>query len=164
MIEAAALIVFPILMAFAASSDLLTMTISNRISIALVAGFLAMALALQMPWETVAAQLACGALILAITFVLFWRGWLGGGDAKLAAATAVWLGWAHVLDYGLVVSVFGGALTLAILFVRRWPLPLWLARRDWAARLHDHGPAFPMESPSLPRVFCSTRRAKSGSG
>src|ERR1035437_2163047 len=106
MIEAAALIVFPVLMAFAASSDLLTMTISNRISIMLVASFLAMALALHMRWEDFADHLSCGIVILAVTFSLYCRGWVGGGDAKLAAATAVWFGWAHVMDYGLVASAF----------------------------------------------------------
>jgi prepilin peptidase CpaA len=143
MIEAAALIVFPVLMAFAASSDLLTMTISNRISIALVACFLAMALALRMPWGELAGHLSCGVAILAITFALYCRGWVGGGDAKLAAATAVWLGWAHVMDYGLVASAFGGVLTFAILLLRRWPLPQWLARRQWLVRLHEHGSGVP---------------------
>ena len=143
MIEAAALIVFPILMAFAASSDLLTMTISNRISIALVASFLAMALALQLPWQVFAAHMSCGVLILALTFALYCRGWVGGGDAKLAAATAVWLGWAHIMDYGLVASALGGILTVSILLLRRWPLPQWLARRRWLARLHDHASGVP---------------------
>ena len=143
MIEAAALIVFPILMAFAASSDLLTMTISNRISIALVGSFLALGLALQMPWLVMAEHLSCGGVILAITFALYCRGWIGGGDAKLAAATAVWLGWANVFDYGLVASAFGGILTMAILMLRRWPLPQWLARQQWLARLHEHGGGVP---------------------
>ena len=35
---------FPALMAFAAASDLFTMTISNRVSLALAVGFLALAL------------------------------------------------------------------------------------------------------------------------
>jgi prepilin peptidase CpaA len=143
MIEAAALIVFPVLMAFAASSDLLTMTISNRISIALVASYFAIGLALQLPWEVFAEHLSCGGAILAITFALYCRSWIGGGDAKLAAATAVWIGWANVLDYGLVASVFGGVLTLAILVLRRWPLPQWLARQQWLARLHEHGGGVP---------------------
>ena len=50
MIELAALSVFPLLMAFAASSDLLTMTISNRVSIALLAGCLVLAAALGLPF------------------------------------------------------------------------------------------------------------------
>ncbi len=42
------ILIFPSLMAFAASSDLLTMTISNRISLLLVAGFCALALVIGM--------------------------------------------------------------------------------------------------------------------
>ena len=41
--NAATLMLFPALMAFAASSDLLTMTISNRVSLILVAGFFVLA-------------------------------------------------------------------------------------------------------------------------
>ena len=53
----------------------------------------------------------CGAVILVFTFALFTFGWIGGGDAKLAAATALWLGWTPLADYGLVSALAGGALT-----------------------------------------------------
>ena len=137
MIEIFALLVFPALMAFAASSDLLTMTISNKVSIALTAGFLGFALLLQMPLETIALHFACGALVLIITFSMFCFGWVGGGDAKLAAATSVWVGWSLVLEYGLIASVAGGLLTLGILLARQWPLPPNLMRHKWIDRLHD---------------------------
>ena len=42
-LDIARLMLFPALMAFAAASDLFTMTISNRVSLALVAGFLVLA-------------------------------------------------------------------------------------------------------------------------
>ena len=48
-IDAARLLIFPAVMAFAASSDLFTMTISNRISLILVAGFIALAVGTGMP-------------------------------------------------------------------------------------------------------------------
>ena len=54
-------------------------------------------------------------------------GWIGGGDAKLAAATALWFGFDHLLDYLLYASLFGGALTLVLLQFRQWPLPSPLA-------------------------------------
>lgn len=133
----AAMIIFPALMALAAFSDLLTMTISNRISVALLVGFLAMAIAVGMPLGVLASQLSCGAAILTLTFCLFSFGWIGGGDAKLAAATAVWIGWAHMLDYGLAASLGGGVLTLLILQARRLPLPAWATGSVWIARLHD---------------------------
>jgi len=47
------------------------------------------------------------------------------------------------MDYGLVASAFGGILTLSILLLRRWPLPQWLARRQWVARLHENGSGVP---------------------
>ena len=40
--DAIRLLLFPALMAFAASSDLITMTIANRVSLALAASFLAL--------------------------------------------------------------------------------------------------------------------------
>jgi len=137
------LVLFPALMAFSASSDLFSMKISNRVSIALAALYPALAVALGLPLTAVLADLACGAAVLVLTFVMFARGWIGGGDAKLAAATAPWLGWALMLDYGLIVSLIGGALTLAIVFARRTPLPNWAARLDWVARLHHPGNGVP---------------------
>jgi prepilin peptidase CpaA len=119
MIEAAALVLFPTLMAFAAFTDLLTMTIPNRVSIALVVIFAALAAYAHMPLATALSHVTCALVMLAATFVMFQMGWIGGGDAKLAAATALWLGFDHLLDYGLAASLVGGALTLAILELRR---------------------------------------------
>jgi len=55
------------------------------------------------------------AAVLAVVFVFFTRGWIGGGDAKLAAATVLWLGFAHLADYLVYASLFGGALTVALI-------------------------------------------------
>lgn len=137
MIEAAALVVFPMLMAFSAFSDLLTMTIPNRVSIALVVVFAVLAVSLQMPLATVALHLSCALAMLALTFVFFHFRWMGGGDAKLASATALWLGWDNLLDYWLIASIAGAALTLAIMELRRRELPSRLARLPFVARLGD---------------------------
>jgi prepilin peptidase CpaA len=134
MIEAVALVLFPILMAFSAFSDLLTMTIPNRVSLALVGGFALLALYLHMPPPDVVSHLACGVAILAATFVMFHLGWIGGGDAKLAAATALWLGWDQLLDFALIAALAGGALTLAILELRRLA-PASVARSPYFAHL-----------------------------
>jgi prepilin peptidase CpaA len=138
------LVLFPLLMAYSAASDLLTMTISNRVSIALVLGFAAVALASGMPPATLLTMhLACGAAVLVLTFTLFAFGWIGGGDAKLAASTAVWLGWANLYDYGLAASILGAALTLGILMMRKHDLPPVLATRAWAVRIHTAGNGVP---------------------
>ena len=143
MIDLATLLLFPALMAFAASSDIFTMTISNRISALLAVAFFAMALALDLPAEMIAWNLACGAAMLALTIVLFAFGWIGGGDAKLATATALWLGWSNLLDYGATASVLGGLLTIAIIQLRRMQFPAWLMSNDWFARLHARGNGVP---------------------
>ena len=67
MIYYAALILFPALMAFAAASDLVTMTISNKVSLALIAGFLIVAAAGGMPPERIGWHLLSGLAVLGVT-------------------------------------------------------------------------------------------------
>lgn len=137
------LLLFPALIAFAASSDLLTMTISNRISLALVAGFLALAAINGMSPQDIAMHAGAGALILAAGFTCFAFGWIGGGDAKLAAAIALWFGFTYLLEYLVYASLFGGALTLLLIQFRLLPVPAVLARHQWIMRLHEKGGGVP---------------------
>ena len=134
--DAVRLLVFPALMAFAASSDLFTMTISNRVTLALVGGFVAMAFISGMSPSDVLAHAGAAATVLVVTFLFFTRGWIGGGDAKLAAATALWFGFDHLLVYLLYASIFGGALTLMMIRFRLMSLPQVLADQEWVNRLH----------------------------
>ncbi len=134
--DAIRLLMFPALMAFAASSDLFTMTISNRVTLALAGGFVAMALITGMSPSDMLSHFGAAATVLAVTFVFFARGWIGGGDAKLAAATALWLGFDHLVVYLLYASIFGGVLTLLMMRFRLMPLPQALADQEWVKRLH----------------------------
>jgi prepilin peptidase CpaA len=136
LVETVILGLFPAAMIYAAASDLVTMTISNRLSIALFVGFFAVALLIGMPFSEMGRHMIASAIVLVFAFGFFARGWIGGGDAKLAAATALWLGFSHLMDYLLVASILGGALSLLILQVRKWPLPRFLARQPWIVRLH----------------------------
>ena len=137
------LMLFPTIVAFAASSDLLTMTISNRVSLLLVGGFLMLAMLTGMAPAQVLSHAGAGAIVLVIAFGFFTRGWIGGGDAKLAAATAVWLGFDYLLNYLVYASLLGGALTLLLIEVRLVPLPGLLAGQFWAQRLHRQGGDIP---------------------
>ena len=136
MLDVARLVLFPALMAFAAASDLFTMTISNRVSLALAAAFLVLALASGMTPPAILMHLAAGATVLVAAFVCFAFGWIGGGDAKVAAGAALWFGFAHLLNYLIYASLFGGALTLLLLQFRQWPLPFALAGQTWLLKLH----------------------------
>ncbi len=143
LVEVIRLVWFPALMAFAASSDFLTMTISNKVSLALIGGFLTLALMTGMSVGEIGNHLGAGALVLVVAFAFFARGWIGGGDAKLAAATALWLGFDQLLAYLLDASLLGGALTFLVIFARFTPLPSVLRGRVWAERLHDKDGGIP---------------------
>jgi prepilin peptidase CpaA len=141
--EAITLILFPAMMAFAASSDLFTMTIANRVSLILIGGFGLLAIMTGMGVQDVLLHVGAGASVLVVAFTLFSFGWIGGGDAKLAAATALWFGFNHLFDYLIYSSILGGALTLLLVQFRMFPLPHMLVGRDWIERLHRRGGGIP---------------------
>jgi len=142
-LEIALLLIFPAAMAFAGALDLLTMTIPNRISVALAAAFAFAAYRAGLPLDVVAAHVGVAALVLAVGIVFFAFGWLGGGDAKLMSVAALWVGHGEILiAYFAVVAVLGGALALAILAYRRFPVAA-LPGPDWALNLHRSGSGIP---------------------
>lgn len=143
MLEVVLLTVFPALMAYAAASDLVTMTIPNRVSLILVLAFAALALLAGFGWAALTSHAAAGLLVLAAAFGLFAAGWMGGGDAKLAAATALWFGFDELGAYLILSALAGGALTLAILAMRRVHLPRFALGWDWLERLHDRNNGVP---------------------
>jgi len=124
-------------MAYAASSDLLTMRIANWLVAAVVLSYVALALVVQIGWEEIGWSAVAAAVVLVVAFAFFAFGWIGGGDAKLVAATSLWVGMTLMLQYLIYAALLGGALTLIILALRRYPLPGWLSRHKWIDRLHD---------------------------
>jgi prepilin peptidase CpaA len=127
---------FPLAMAYAAASDLVSMTISNRLCLALIAGFALCAVVVGMELPEIGRHLAAGGLVLAVAFGFFAAGWIGGGDAKLVAAIALWFGFDQLVPYLAIAGVFGGILTMLILMLRARPLPAPAAGWNWARRLH----------------------------
>lgn len=136
-LDTARLLLFPALVAFAAASDLLTMKISNWVSLMLLAGFLILALLSGMGLHDILMHIAAGAAVLVVAFACFAIGQVGGGDAKVAACAALWLGFDHLLNYLIYVSLLGGALTILLVLFRQWPLPAVLLRQTWLNRLHE---------------------------
>ncbi len=144
MLVAAIFVVFPFCMLFAAISDALSMTIANRVSVILVGAFALIAPLTGMPWQDYAMHFAGGAAVLVVTFVLFAVGGMGGGDAKLLAATSVWMGFSMLLlEYLLVGSVIGGLLTLAILSYRGSPLSMVTGRNMFLRHFADQSAGIP---------------------
>jgi prepilin peptidase CpaA len=143
LVDAIRLLVFPGLMAFAASSDVVTMTISNKVSLALIGGFLVVAILNGLGAGDIALHFAAGLTVLTAGFACFACGWIGGGDAKLAAATALWFGFEGLLSYLFAASLLGGGLTLLMMQLRTLPLPQLLRGQSWAERLHSKDAGVP---------------------
>ena len=144
MLVAAILVIFPFCMVFAAVSDMVSMTIANRVSVILVLAFAVLAPLTGMEWAAFGWHFAAGALMLAVTFALFALGAMGGGDAKLIAATALWMGFGLPLMNYLVSAAFiGGMLTLLILIYRKSPLSALTGRNLFLRHFADPGAGIP---------------------
>jgi prepilin peptidase CpaA len=119
MTQAVIFVVFPLCLAIAAFSDFFTMTIPNRVSAILLISFVVAAPLGGLGIEQIAMHLAAGVIVFSVCFALFALNVMGGGDAKLLTASAVWFGLTFSLvEYLVYVSFIGGLLTLAILSIR----------------------------------------------
>jgi prepilin peptidase CpaA len=133
-----------------AYSDARTRRIPNGLTAAIaVLGFVRLLLA-----DDLAAAmhtLLASASILAATFVLFWWGVFGGGDAKLITAMALLVGSYELLDFLLIMSVCGGGLGLAILGREAFHAPRRHTSRQLAgpSQLHWAEPT-PASRPTVP--------------
>src|SRR5687768_15050454 len=108
-------VLFPLAMVYAGLMDLFTMKIRNVLVLAIGAVWFLLApmagfSAAEMGWSVVVAG-----VVFVITFVFFAFGWIGGGDAKLAAVTALWFAPHEALAYLIYASMLGGLLSLAVL-------------------------------------------------
>jgi len=119
MIAAAVFVILPLCLAMAAFSDLFTMTIPNRISLILIASFFVLAPLSGLGLQAIGMHLAAAAIVFSACFALFAFNVMGGGDAKLLSATALWFGLNESLLFLMTdVAIIGGFITLLILMVR----------------------------------------------
>ncbi len=138
MLEFLVMTIFPLAMLVSASMDIMTMTIPNKINLALVAGFFILAPFVDLSWMEFAQHLGVAFALLLVGMGMFAMGWIGGGDAKLFAATGLWLGFStQLFDYALYASLIGGVLTLVILKLRAMPVVPEFLSFKWLLRLHD---------------------------
>jgi prepilin peptidase CpaA len=130
--------VFPLLVAYAAATDFLTMRIANRVSILLVSGFFLIAPFVGMTPYLALGHLAASLAIFVVGFGLFAMGWMGGGDVKFAAAVALWLGPSNLLEFTLLFSLFGGGMTIGILLLHKYIEPLPVLQVGFLAKFSEH--------------------------
>ena len=135
---------FAALVLTAAVKDALSFTIPNWISLALVALFPLAGLANGAPLALLGPHVGVGAAALVVGMVMFALRWLGGGDAKLFAAVALWLGWPALGTFVVVAALAGGGLALILLTLRSAVLRhLVLMGPSWVTRLAEPSEGVP---------------------
>lgn len=127
-----AITAYAIALAVAAASDLVCYEIPPGLSPALAVLYLWPAAA--MPVATTLSHVAAGAAVLAATALCFRAGLMGGGDAKLIAAVALWLGWRNLAPFVLLTALMGAVLGLVLLVLRR-ALPCAPGAGRWYSRV-----------------------------
>ncbi len=135
--------IFAVAMVYAGLTDLTTMRIRNNLCLWLFASYAVLAPFVGFTVEQIAWSAAFAAGLLAVSFLLFAFGWMGGGDGKLLAVTALWLGVDHAPAFLIYTGLFGGALTLAVLQLRLVGLPAFLGNRPWITRLQSDNSGVP---------------------
>jgi prepilin peptidase CpaA len=144
LLQAALVALFPALLIMAALGDLTTYRIRNWIPLALIAGFAVAAPAMGLPLTAVGLHVGVGAVALALGMAMFALGWIGGGDAKVFAAAALWLGWPAVLTYAIATCMAGGGLAVGLLVLRSGYLrPYVVTGPAWMNRLAEPGENVP---------------------
>ena len=135
--QTAFLIVFPALAVVAALTDATSMTIPNWISGVLAILFLPAALLVGAPLSVIGLSLGLGVGALFIGAAMFALRWIGGGDAKLLAVGALWLGPIGVTPFLLWTAIAGGALAIGLICARRASALTGLPVRQpaWTERL-----------------------------
>ena len=132
----AASLIFPSTMAWAGLMDLITMKIRNSLVLFLLVAYAVMAPLAGFGIALVGSSALVALLVLVCAFTFFALGWMGGGDAKLAAAAALWIGADQAFAFAFWTALFGGVLTLALLLFRLRALPVSWRGRAWIERLH----------------------------
>ncbi|WP_019959988.1 A24 family peptidase [Woodsholea maritima] len=117
----AAIVIFLVLglSLVAAAKDVMGYTIPNWIALALIGLFPVGIFALGMTLPDIMNAVLAGGLMLVIGFALFAPGWIGGGDAKLMAALALWVGWSDLIAFVSFSALWGGVLAIGLLIMRR---------------------------------------------
>ena len=137
------MLVFAFTMVQAGITDLTTMKIRNGLVLLFFLAYVVLAPFVGFTVSEIAWSAATGAGVLVFAFTFFALGWIGGGDAKLAAVTALWFGADHTATYLIYTALLGGALTVSLVLFRMQTLPAWLQNRSWIGRLHSQQSGIP---------------------
>ena len=122
MTSAPAMVIFFSGMLHASITDMKHRRIANLTIVALLLLWLPIALIAGLPVQAMITSISAAVLVFILGFVCFCLGWAGGGDVKLAATAALWLGAAITPAYLMLSAIFGALIALvfiAIAYLKR---------------------------------------------
>ena len=129
--------VFPAVLLIAAANDIYEFKIPNWLSIVLVAVYPAAGIAVGADAKLIAEGMLLGAAALTIGFGLYAIKIIGGGDAKLFAATAPWIGLGTLGAFLFATAVSGLLLAIVMSTFRRLPILPVFVHAPWLIQLHE---------------------------
>lgn len=109
-----------LMLLYVAAMDVATRLIRNEICLALA--FLGIVSQLTSPMQ-LAESLIAAAILFLFLFIIYLRGWMGGGDVKLLAALAVGLPSMGIMQLLTITALAGGVLALLHVTMRNLPYP-----------------------------------------
>ena len=119
----------------AARSDIMNLRIPNGLTLSMAVFALPAVWLIEASATALPMALLTGVATLVIAWSMFELGWLGGGDAKLAAAASLWLGPQAMLVFVLAAALFGAALAAILLMLSRSRPALAVVGPRWQERL-----------------------------
>lgn len=128
---------FPAALLIAAMNDLYEYKIPNWVSIVLFFSYFAAGVGLNAPASMLIEGFLFGCAALAVGFGLFATKVLGGGDAKLIAACAPWIGLSALAPFLVNMALAGGAFAVILFTFRKFPPPAVIVSAPWLMRLHQ---------------------------
>jgi prepilin peptidase CpaA len=138
----------PALLVGAAVFDLTTYTIPNIVPGSMLVLFVVLLATMALSGHPLSLSatgfhMLAGLLGLVAGITMFAFNWVGGGDAKLFAVAALWLGWDALYDYALLSALLGGCITVFLVAIRRVVLPPILDAQPWIRTLADRKQGVP---------------------
>lgn len=114
-----AAVVFCGFVLYAAFTDIISFTISNKLNLAFTLSFLIFIIPLGLSPQQILSHFIVGAIAFGIGILLFYFGVWGGGDAKLIAPIGLWLGASSMYLFVFYTAIFGGIIALFLIVGRR---------------------------------------------
>lgn len=130
------LILFTLLLSYAALSDLFTMRIPNWLNGGLAWTAIAYMCLLPVGYAEMGYRVAWAVGVFFVAACMFYRGWMGGGDVKMIPAVMLWIPHQHYYELLAVVSMYGGLLAISILLLRAFAMPVFTVGWVWLERIH----------------------------